>query len=53
MFIAYCLRLKEHSNERLAEVKETYSKNLLIKEILSFLSKSSNRPLVHPKLDKF
>lgn len=40
-------------NERLAEVKETYSKNLLIKEILSFLSKSSNRPLVHPKLDKF
>ena len=40
-------------NERLSEVKESYSNNLLIKEILSFLSNSSNRPLVHPKMDKF
>ena len=40
-------------NERLSEVKETYSENLLIKEILSFLTKNSNRPLVHPKMDKF
>ena len=40
-------------NERLTEVKESYSKNLLIKEILSFLSNNSNRPLVHPKTDKF
>ena len=40
-------------NERLSEVKESYSNNLLIKEILSFLSNNANRPLVHPKMDKF
>jgi UDP-N-acetylglucosamine acyltransferase len=40
-------------NERLSEVKETYSSNLLIKEILIFLSNNSNRSLVHPKTDKF
>ena len=40
-------------NERLSEVKEFYSNNFLIKEILSFLLNNSNRPLVHPKMDKF
>jgi len=40
-------------NERLCEVKDSYSNNLLIKEILSFLSNNSNRPLVHPKTAKF
>jgi UDP-N-acetylglucosamine acyltransferase len=40
-------------NERLSEVKDSYSNNLLIKEILSFLSNNSNRPLVHPKTAKF
>ena len=40
-------------NERLSEVKESYSNNLLIKDILNFLANNSNRPLVHPKTDKF
>ena len=40
-------------NERLLEVKEAYSNDLHIKDILSFLSNNSNRPLVHPKMDKF
>ena len=40
-------------NERLFEVKEAYNDNLLIKEILTFLSNDSNRPLIHPKMDKF
>ena len=40
-------------NERLFEVKEAYNDNLLIKEILIFLSNDSNRPLIHPKMDKF
>ena len=40
-------------NERLSEVKESYNDNILIMEILNFLSNNSNRPLVHPKTDKF
>ena len=40
-------------NERLFEVKEAYNDNLLIKEILTFLSNDSSRPLIHPKMDKF
>ena len=39
-------------NERLLEVSETYNKNALVKEILSFLKENLNRPLVHPKLGK-
>ena len=39
-------------NERLAEVNDTYSKNVFVKEILDFLSENSNRSLVHPKMDK-
>ena len=39
-------------NERLLEVSETYNKNELVKEILSFLKKNLNRPLVHPKMGK-
>ena len=39
-------------NERLLEVNETYSKNVLVKEILSFLKENLNRPLVHPKMGK-
>ncbi|MDC3072289.1 acyl-ACP--UDP-N-acetylglucosamine O-acyltransferase [bacterium] len=40
-------------NERLSEVKEIYDNNVLIKEILDFLSNNSSRPLVQPKMDKF
>ena len=40
-------------NERLSEVNDTYSDNSFVKEILVFLSVNSNRPLVHPKMDKF
>mgnify|MGYP001205749482 FL=1 len=40
-------------NERLFEVKESYNDNLLINEILTFLSNDSNRPLIHPKMGKF
>ena len=39
-------------NERLLEVSETYNKNVLVKEILSFLKENLNRPLVHPKMGK-
>ena len=39
-------------NERLLEVSETYNKNALVKEILSFLKENLNRPLVHPKSGK-
>ena len=39
-------------NERLSEVSETYNKNVLVKEILSFLKENLNRPLVHPKMGK-
>ena len=39
-------------NERLSEVNETYNDNSFVKEILVFLSENSNRPLVHPKMDK-
>ena len=39
-------------NERLLEVSETYSKNEIVKEILSFLKENLNRPLVHPKMGK-
>ena len=39
-------------NERLLEVNETYSKNELVREILSFLKENLNRPLVHPKMGK-
>ena len=40
-------------NERLSEVNDTYRDNSFVKEILVFLSENSNRPLVHPKMDKF
>ena len=39
-------------NERLLEVSETFSDNTLVKEILNFLKKNLNRPLVHPKMGK-
>ena len=39
--------------ERLSEVKELYKENLLIKEILEFLSNNSTRPLVQPRMDRF
>ena len=39
-------------NERLSEVSETYNKNGLVKEILSFLKENINRPLVQPKMGK-
>ena len=39
-------------NERLSEVNEIYNNNFIVKEILDFLSENSNRPLVHPKMDK-
>ena len=39
--------------ERLSEVKEIYIENLLIKEILDFLSNNTNRPLVQPRMDRF
>lgn len=40
-------------HERLTEVIENYKNDKLIKEILEFLENNSNRPLVHPKMDKF
>ena len=39
--------------ERFSEVKEAYKENLLIKEILDFLSNNSTRPLVQPRMDRF
>ena len=39
--------------ERLSEVKEAYKENLIIKDILEFLSNNSNRPLVQPRMDRF
>lgn len=39
-------------SERLLEVRELYKENILIREILTFLTKNSNRPLIHPKMDK-
>ena len=39
--------------ERLFEVKEAYKENLIIKDILEFLSNNSNRPLVQPRMDRF
>ena len=40
-------------NERLSEVRENFQKDNLIREILDFLEDNSNRPLIHPKMDKF
>ena len=39
--------------ERLSEVKDLYRENLIIKDILNFLSNNSNRPLVQPRMDRF
>ena len=40
-------------NERLYEVSDNYKKDDLIKDILVFLEDNSNRPLIHPRMDKF
>ena len=40
-------------NERLSEVSDNYKKDDLIKDILVFLEDNSNRPLIHPRMDKF
>ena len=39
--------------ERLSEVKDLYKDNVIINEILEFLSSNSNRPLVQPRMDRF
>ena len=53
MYIDYYLLLRELFNERLSEVRENFQKDDLIREILGFLEDNSNRPLIHPKMDKF
>ena len=40
-------------NERLSEVSDNYKNDDLIKDILVFLEDNSNRPLIHPRMDKF
>ena len=40
-------------NERLSEVSDNYKKDVLINDILVFLEDNSNRPLIHPRMDKF